>query len=117
MPPRPGTLADPLKRDRVVVLCALFGVSTLAWLYLIDMADMRDMSRVMAAAMTISPWDATGFALMLLMWVVMMAGMMLPSATPMILLFATIKRKRSSGTPYAPTAMFVLGYLVVWTGF
>jgi predicted metal-binding membrane protein len=79
---------------------------------------MQDMSGMMAAAMSMAPWDATGFALMFLMWVVMMIGMMLPSAAPMILLFATINRKkRTSGAPFAPTAMFVSGYLLVWTAF
>lgn len=98
--------------------CALVSVTALAWLWLIDMADMGDMSALMAVAMDVRPWDATGFALMFLMWVVMMAGMMLPGVAPMILLFAAIHRKTvSEAAPYAPSAVFALGYLLVWTAF
>jgi predicted metal-binding membrane protein len=44
--------------------------------------------------------------------------MMLPSAAPMILLFATINRKRrQEGSPYVRTGVFALGYVIVWAGF
>src|SRR5680860_1909029 len=82
------------------------------------MADMQDASAIMTVAMGMAPWDATGFALMLLMWVVMMTGMMLPGAAPTILLFAAIHRKQTSRVmPYARTAAFALGYVLVWTAF
>jgi len=49
---------------------------------------------------------------------VMMVGMMLPSAAPMILTFATVNRnRRARGQPYVPTALFTLGYLLAWGGF
>ncbi|MFQ5382612.1 MAG: DUF2182 domain-containing protein, partial [Dehalococcoidia bacterium] len=55
---------------------------------------------------------------MLLMWVVMMIGMMVPTAVPMTLVYAAVVRKAGrQGTPIAPTAMFVLGYVVVWSLF
>ena len=51
------------------------------------------------------------------MWWVMMAGMMLPSALPMTLTFATVnRRRRELDTPYVPTAVFVTGYLLAWGG-
>ena len=34
------------------------------------------------ASMGLEPWTSTTFGLMLAMWVIMMVGMMLPSATP-----------------------------------
>jgi len=47
-----------------------------------------------------------------------MAGMMLPSATPMIMTFATVNRgKRARGRPVVPTAAFAAGYLIAWGGF
>jgi predicted metal-binding membrane protein len=53
---------------------------------------------------------ATGFALMFLMWAVLMVGMTLTSAAPMILLFATINRKRVTGSAqHAPTRCFRAG--------
>jgi predicted metal-binding membrane protein len=55
---------------------------------------------------------------MFLMWWVMMAGMMLPSALPMTLTVATVnRRRRELGTPYVPTAVFVAGYLLAWGAF
>jgi predicted metal-binding membrane protein len=52
------------------------------------------------------------------MWSVMMVAMMVPSATPMVLTFATVNRRRKERqAPYVPVAIFLAGYLVVWTGF
>jgi predicted metal-binding membrane protein len=52
------------------------------------------------------------------MWWAMMIGMMLPSAAPMTLTFATVnRRRRELGTPYVPTAVFVAGYLLAWGAF
>jgi predicted metal-binding membrane protein len=72
--------------------------------------DAMDMS-----AMALHPWTARDFAMMLLMWAVMMVGMMVPSATPMALVYASVERKaRRQGTPVAPTFLFVSGYIVMW---
>ena len=55
---------------------------------------------------------------MFLMWAVMMVGMMLPTAAPATLVYAAVARKAArQGTPVAPTACFVAGYLVMWTLF
>jgi predicted metal-binding membrane protein len=76
---------------------------------------MRDMAM---AAMTPTAWTPGYGVLMLFMWWIMMVAMMLPSAAPMILLFAMINRKqREKGAPYVPTGMFAGGYLLVWGGF
>jgi hypothetical protein len=49
------------------------------------------------------------------MWSLMMAAMMLPAITPVVLLFRTIQCGRATGGHSAvPTAVFVAGYLVVW---
>jgi predicted metal-binding membrane protein len=103
-----------LRRDRAIVLLALFGTNAIAWVYLfvarqgMDMAmggmpDMPDMAMPFAA-----PWV---FA----MWWVMMLGMMLPSAAPMILTFNALQqRKQRRSDRHVPTVLFVSGYLVVW---
>jgi predicted metal-binding membrane protein len=119
----PTPLEDLLRRDRAVVLASLIGLTALAWFYLVDTAlDMdvgaMDGSAGGVLAMAPMPWDATHFALMFLMWAIMMVGMMLPSAAPMILLFAAIdRRKRLSRSPFLRTAVFTLGYLLTWTAF
>lgn len=61
------------------------------------------------------PWTASHAALMFVMWAVMMAAMMLPSAAPTILLVDALDRKASRGG--LGTGLFTLGYLVVWIGF
>ena len=99
--------------QRVAIIAALAGITALCWLYLFgvaaDMAAMGDMT------MAMPPKGAVDLALLLAMWWVMMLGMMLPSAAPMILTFATIsRRRRARGQPYAPTALFVAGYLLAW---
>ena len=120
-------------RDRAPILASLIGVSAVSWLYLLHLsgqmqtgamagmdASMPDMPDMIAGAMSSMPmsWTASDFALMFAMWWVMMVGMMLPSASPMILTFATVnRRKRERGQPFLPTFVFTSGYLLVWGGF
>jgi predicted metal-binding membrane protein len=51
------------------------------------------------------------------MWLVMMIAMMLPSAAPMLLVFAATQRERSRASGPSPVAAFAAGYVLVWTGF
>src|ERR671914_2128797 len=116
-----STLEAVLRRDRLIVLAGLAGVTALAWLYLVLMVAGMDMSMEMGEAMAmpqIRPWSATDFLLMFLMWAIMMVGMMVPSAAPMILLYARVCRtQRDKGRPFAPTGAFVAGYVAVWSAF
>ena len=117
-----SALASVLLRDRVIVGTGLAGVVVLAWLYLIRLAgDMAEMAEhaAMGMAMPRAPaWDVVDLVLLFLMWAVMMLGMMVPSAAPMILMFATVNRR--PGEPQhgaGRTGLFFLGYLIVWTGY
>ena len=47
----------------------------------------------------------------------MMVGMMAPSALPFLTMFWAMGRRRGGGNPLLLTAMFLLGYVLVWTGF
>ena len=49
-------------------------------------------------------------------WVTMMAAMMLPSATPMVMLFSKVSRE-SSRRPSIATTLFVTGYLIAWAAY
>jgi len=63
-------------------------------------------------------WTLQYATLMFAMWWLMMTAMMLPSATPVLLLVAALNRKASPGRkPYGATASFALGYLAAWAGF
>ena len=105
-----------LKRDRLVVMGGVLAVAGLAWAYLVFLAQDNDgMSMVMAQ---LGSWSAADFGMMFLMWAVMMTGMMVPSAAPMILLFATVNRRRQEqDRPYVSTGIFLSGYVLVWCGF
>jgi predicted metal-binding membrane protein len=120
---RPSGPALP-RRERAFILTGLVGVTVLAWGYLVvSAADMEGMTRVSGgiegmAAARIAAWSPIEWILMSLMWAIMMVGMMLPSATPTILLFAAVRRKQNArGHDIAPVPAFVIGYLTAWTGF
>ncbi len=112
-----------LRRDRIVVVSALLVIIVLSWLWVAMGAGMEmsalamtGMSRDMV--MTPAVWTPTYAALMFSMWWVMMVAMMLPSAAPILLIFARIsRREREAERPWAPTATFAAGYLAVWAGF
>jgi predicted metal-binding membrane protein len=116
-----------LRHERRLVALALVAATLLAWGYLLLGAGTgmpaASMSALPTAAgtmpfMAAADWSWGYAALMLLMWWLMMAGMMLPSALPAILLFAALTRsRRDSRAPGWPVAAFCLGYLVVWGGF
>jgi predicted metal-binding membrane protein len=130
---RATTLEAVLKRDRILVLCGLVIVSALAWAYVVheassmtkmnamDMNMPMDMNMEMGMEMAMpqmQTWRALDLFLIFVMWAVMMVAMMVPTAAPMVLLFATINRKRrEQQRPFVSTAVFLSGYLVVWTSF
>ena len=83
--------------------------------YLAQSAGEMDSGMAMAQLQSWSPAD---FGLMFVMWAVMMVAMMVPTAAPMILLFATVnRRRREQEKPYVPTVVFLSGYLIVWSAF
>lgn len=101
-------LETTLRRDRLWVLGALIGITLLAWLYLVEMA----LGMEAGAVMELKPWTGQYAAMMFAMWVIMMAGMMLPAAAPVMLLHARVCRRRAGRV--APTGWFLLGYVVTW---
>ena len=125
-----------LRRDRLVVVAGLGVLILAAWAWILlgagtGPATPAGMARQMRAdgpesgmggmamsVMTPEVWAPGYAALILSMWWIMMAAMMLPSATPVLLLFARVNRKeKAGGRPYVPTAVFAAGYLAAWGGF
>jgi predicted metal-binding membrane protein len=106
-----------LRHDRKVVVASLTAVVVLAWLYLWHMAADMDRAAMAMATMPRSA-DAGALALTFLMWAVMMAGMMLPSAAPTILLYGALVRKSGAKGMVLPGVWIFAGaYLLVWSGF
>jgi predicted metal-binding membrane protein len=113
------SLESLLRRDRWLVGGALAVTVALCWGWIVPMA--RDMYGAMtgpAAWMMTDRWDFTHLSLLFAMWVVMMAGMMLPSAAPTLFLYAGVIRKSPDGER-APVHVYAFagGYLLVWTAF
>ncbi|CCE06079.1 conserved membrane hypothetical protein [Bradyrhizobium sp. STM 3843] len=119
-----------LRRDRWVIVGAISIIVALAWAYVLWLANDMDMGgmdmtgfRMIPAGIGImlpadEPWRAIEFAYVFLMWVVMMVGMMAPSAAPMILMYARVGRQgKAQGKPFAATGWFAAGYLLAWSGF
>lgn len=113
-----STVAWVLRHDRLLVVAGLLAVVVLSWAYLLTGAGtLQDMGG-MLMPMSSGPWTLGHAMLMLVMWVVMMAAMMLPSAAPMILLHATIVRgRRAGGERVAASLVFACGYIATWTAF
>ncbi len=103
-------------RARSLVPVALGAITALCWAYLFLLSSrMGDMQSPFAMPMTAS-WNVADAALMLTMWSVMMAGMMLPSAAPMISAYSrTVRSERAQLDGSTP--LFVGGYLMAWSGF
>jgi predicted metal-binding membrane protein len=120
-------LETALRRDRVVVVAALLAVIVVAWIWIAvgagtgmsavamtQMSGMPDMDIMMDRAV----WTPGYAALIFSMWWVMMVAMMLPSAAPMLLLFARANRsQKARNRPYVATGIFAAGYLAAWGGF
>jgi predicted metal-binding membrane protein len=62
--------------------------------------------------------DLGGLGFYVTVWVVMMAAMMFPSIWPMVGVYANVQRRRrdtGNAAPAGATALFIAGYLAVWT--
>jgi predicted metal-binding membrane protein len=122
-----AALEQVLRRDRAIVILALAVITLLAWGYTVWLAENMNVGgmampsgRAMAAllAPAFKPWTLTDFIVMFVMWTVMMIGMMVPSAAPMILIYARVGRQAAlQGMPLAATGFFAGGYLLAWTAF
>ncbi|KQW63300.1 metal-binding protein [Ensifer sp. Root1252] len=137
-----------LRRDRLIVVVSLLALTGITWLYILwlavgmeamahvpasgdgmsgDMAmgtdegmamDMSPGAMASMADVAFRPWSVSTFAYAFVMWAVMMVGMMTPSATPMILLFARVGRQAAlDDRPFAATGFFAGGYLTAWVLF
>jgi predicted metal-binding membrane protein len=91
----------------------LLGIAALAWIGVLREASAMSGTPMDDPAMGRSgAGDAVFF---LVSWGVMMAAMMLPSATPMVALYAAIQRNAATtGQRGVSTAIFALVYISVW---
>lgn len=106
------TIAEVMRRDRIIIVLAIAIISLLAWIYLVQMAVGSADMMSMASGMRSIPdmlW------LNIIMWNVMMVAMMLPSASPMILCFSRVaERQKNSAGIISASLIFIAGYLAIW---
>lgn len=112
-------LERALRRDRALVAFGLAAVLAPLWLWLVHASlDMYGDMTGPSAWMMRATWDAPYTALIFAMWSAMMAGMMLPSATPALLIYARVARSGAPpDRPVLRSYLFAAGYLVCWTAF
>lgn len=113
------SLEAVFKRDRAIVISGIAIVSVSAWTYMVYKArGMKNVDMGMETSLPqMQSWGVVNFFLMFMMWTVMMVAMMVPSATPMVLMFVSIYRKRcEQKKPVVSmgTGMFLLCYLLAW---
>ena len=120
---RPGLYTLPLS-----VLVTLIGVTIAAWALTLYQSISMDvpvgvamrggmatqgMTGMAMDGMSVADWHLRGLAVFVALWTVMMVAMMLPGATPMILIFAYAQARRDRLIPI-PTWIFIAGYFVIW---
>jgi len=101
--------ASRLERAQLLLLGALLALAVVAWLVTND--RMGGMASMPGMALG-------GLGFYLTVWVVMMAAMMFPSVAPTVLMYDRLReghRARGKGAAADATALFVAGYLCVWT--
>jgi predicted metal-binding membrane protein len=107
--------------DRVqqaIVAACLLSMAALAWAWLLREAAATHAMAAMPGMETPAPGALVDYLpAAFLMWFVMMAAMMTPSATPMVLLYGRFVRTRQARTALASTALFAGAYLSVWAAF
>ena len=101
--------ASRLERAQLALLGALLALAVAAWLVTNDrMGGMESMPGM----------GLGGLGFYVTVWVLMMAAMMFPSVAPTVLMYDRLRaghRARGKGAAPDATALFVAGYLCVWT--
>ena len=125
-----------LQKDKLVTVAAIAVLTAIAGIYTVFGVGMKmsaiemtpgltqskmampNMEAMKKMVMEPASWSITYGVLVFLMWWVMMVAMMLPSASPMILLYtALIRRTQEARNIFWEVSLFVLGYLIAWAIF
>jgi predicted metal-binding membrane protein len=111
-------LEAALRHQRWVTATLLVLVPAACWAWIVAMAaDMHGAMAGPSAWMMTMQWDAPRLLLLFAMWAAMMTAMMLPSAAPLVLLYAGVLHSRNE--PQASRRLYAMagGYVFVWSGF
>jgi len=110
-PVRPTSLEGVLRHPNTPAIALLGAITVASWLWILVLANMYGPGASMMAAR----WDATHALLIWIMWAVMMAGMMLPSAYRVLLLYGALMRSLPGArTVSRNVLMLAAGYVSTW---
>jgi predicted metal-binding membrane protein len=115
----PTRLEIALGSDRAPLVILLILLPLVCWAWIVVMARDMDGPMTGASAWMMTPaWGARHVFLLWAMWAVMMAGMMLPLAAPLLLLYGAAARRHAPGaTPSKQIYALAAGYIAVWALF
>ena len=108
-PLRSRSAPSRVERAQLGLLGALLALALAAWVVTDDRMGGMESTPGMALR---------GLGFYVSVWVVMMAAMMFPSVAPTVLMYDRLReghRARGKGAAADATALFVGGYLLVWT--
>lgn len=121
-----GAVIESLfRREELVVSCALIALVLLAWLAVLTGAGTGMSPAAMSGWLPMSlpaslsaEWTPSYWMIAFFMWATMMVAMMLPSASPMVLLYARVARQSERQghmtDASAAIAAFASAYLGLW---
>lgn len=117
--PAAGRLGAVFARPKALAAICCVALAGLGWFALgvifADMSALETFCRPLAEPVA---WDASGLAVVALMWGAMTLAMMLPSAAPMILTYAEIADMAArKGERIVSPFVIASGYALVWLGF
>ena len=116
---KPSLVEAALGHQQRTLALLLIGLPLACWVWVVAMArDMYGSMTGSAAWMMTATWDGSSLLLLWAMWAAMMAGMMIPSAAPIVLLYARAARQQSEpGHATGRIYGIVGGYVTVWALF
>lgn len=115
-----------LRHERPIIACGIATIVALSWVYIwqgagmgMSALDMTTLSLFPHRQMSMEGSMAASWGIVVAMWWVMMIAMMMPSATPLVLLYSKVL-ERQPGPPagrYMAISLLMAGYLTVWLAF
>jgi len=107
-----------VRHERRVLMAAIVLVPIVCAAWIVPMArDMYGPMTGASALMMSSAWNLRHTSLLAAMWIVMMVGMMTPSASPTLLIYAAVMRRYEGPRAALRVYPMAAGYLLVWTAF
>ena len=106
------------RAERTAVFVSLAALAAIAWILTVQLAGGGSMPARSMDRASAMPSTARQLFLVTGMWAAMMIGMMVPSATPMVVGYTDwTRRVPTSGSRPGAVTSFLSGYLIVWLGF